>query len=45
VIGAALEAGDLHYFEPYEAVHRQNLEKVRFSGRGTKRGGDDTTPV
>jgi hypothetical protein len=28
VIGAALDAGDLHYFEPYEAVHRQNLGKV-----------------
>jgi cyclase len=28
VVGAALEAGDLHYFEPYEAVHHQNLEKV-----------------
>ncbi len=28
VMGAALGAGDLHYFEPYEAVHRQNLETV-----------------
>jgi cyclase len=27
-ISPALDAGDLHYFEPYEAVHRQNLETV-----------------
>jgi cyclase len=23
-----LEAGDLHYFEPYEEIHRENLKKV-----------------
>ena len=34
VIRPALDAGDLHYFEPYEAVHRQNLEKVRFRAAG-----------
>jgi glyoxylase-like metal-dependent hydrolase (beta-lactamase superfamily II) len=27
-VGDALDAGDLHYFEPYEAVHRENLGKV-----------------
>jgi cyclase len=27
-IVAALDEGDLHYFEPYETVHRQNLETV-----------------
>jgi glyoxylase-like metal-dependent hydrolase (beta-lactamase superfamily II) len=28
VIAAAIESGAVHYFEPYEAVHRENLATV-----------------
>jgi hypothetical protein len=28
LIADSLAAGDLVYFEPYEAVHRQNVAKV-----------------
>jgi glyoxylase-like metal-dependent hydrolase (beta-lactamase superfamily II) len=32
LIAGALEAGSIHYFAPYEAVHRRNLETVLNSG-------------
>jgi hypothetical protein len=34
LIANSLEAGSIHYFAPYEAVHRGNLETVRASGVG-----------
>jgi len=32
LISGSLEAGSIHYFAPYEAVHRANLEAVRALG-------------
>jgi len=32
LIAGSLEAGSIHYFAPYEAVHRANLEAVRALG-------------
>jgi hypothetical protein len=32
LIADSLASGSLQYFEPYEAVHRQNLETVLTAG-------------
>lgn len=37
LVGDRIEEGALNYFEPYEEVHRENLEKVRRSSAGRGR--------